>query len=821
MINALNSYEYRLSIDSDISDVYKIRNGRLWAVLTNGILLFADLNIKPKPFIKTFPEVNKCETIFVSPDGEFCFIRTKVEHFHIFSKDLIPTLSPIPPGTLIRCATFFYDGQDPKPYIFMGTNLGQVTFLNLNRMIISLSHLPIFLEPATPIDGVSIVQYQNGYLGLSVITQNKIIPFILLPNFSESNLTKARIPQISATSPDRVFCENNLIGILTDQLAFEFIIKNNTSKPRLDQQLTHQIFYTIPEEPAGFYMFGQFMLLFTKSGKIKIFMNGFETEIETFTINNINRFDYDIDTGELYGISNRKVSKVCPNFIEQARSLIAKKFISSKKYKEAASIVVQMKQLSLYEMLKFIGLGNEIRYYLFKFLYEKIQANKEKTKQKVVIAYTTFIYYVRVESSKEKPDVESFVNFSKSLLEEELITIRDIVNTLTEYGWYDPIIYLADPKSSFNFFMQAGQIEKAVQCLTEIKNEDDFYQCLLRIFNSHINDALSAISQLASYDCYKIIPIFMKKESKQFVLSLLDKNQLTTIWLNRIFCLFLAKSDDINKDLVKKFFILHRYSEEYEIQFLTRSMLASRQYLMLADGLMEIQDYLGATMAASKGNSFLAFKLIANIRNPKTQKRCAQRILRSMNSNDTAIVASYLLENYEKSGVEPGLLLEYIPSETIGEKMSNFVQNFGENYTKDSEELHKKIDEALVGCETAEKLVRECEEKAAKLPSMTSCSQCKKSIFTEAGIVYPCSHILHYKCAMELASQIKNEKIDFTADCPMCGFLSIRLIDQPFNKNKEADPWSVDPTKLAALIPLQRKKTVNININLLSSKNEK
>ena len=123
---------------------------------------------------------------------------------------------------------------------------------------------------------------------------------------------------------------------------------------------------------------------------------------------------------------------------------------------------------------------------------------------------------------------------------------------------------------------------------------------------------------------------------------------------------------------------------------------------------------------------------------------------------------------------------------------------------------YKKINEALIGCDKADKFLNDYEDKAVKLTSMTSCSQCKKPIFTEAGIVYPCSHILHYRCAMDVARQIKNDKIDFTADCPICGFLSIRLIDQPFGVDKASDPWSVEPEKLQNLVTIQKRRTGNI-----------
>ena len=121
-MNMISTYDYDLEIDSSISNIYKIRNSRLWAILEDKTLLYSDLSYNPKPFVKIFSNLTDCEAIFVSPDGEFCLVRTKTDHFHILIQNLIPQQSPIMPGTKVISATFSNIGKisvlpEYRPYI--------------------------------------------------------------------------------------------------------------------------------------------------------------------------------------------------------------------------------------------------------------------------------------------------------------------------------------------------------------------------------------------------------------------------------------------------------------------------------------------------------------------------------------------------------------------------------------------------------------------------------------------------------------------------------------------------------------------------------
>ncbi|OHT05206.1 hypothetical protein TRFO_27143 [Tritrichomonas foetus] len=808
MINSISTCDYELQIDQDISDIYKIRNGRLWAILKNRKLLFSDLNTKPKPLIKIFDKLNKCEDLFVSPDGEFCLIRTNVEHYHILVKDLEPQISPIMPGTKVLCAAFNNLGKYPKPIIFMGTDGGNITYFNLNNDITSTSLLPIILNPATPIDGISIVLFPNGDLRLSIITANKIIPKKLSPDdFLEIEISNPIIPQIPKVRPNQICCENNLVGILTNMMAFEFIVKPDNVNPR-------QLFYVTPENACGFVVFEEFMLLFCKNGDINVYLNNSENAIETFNIKGATKFEYDSDQGELYAVSPRKISKARPNFYSHILSFIARKFISSRNEEEAISMILKMKFTSFHEMLQYVGHDFSLRLCLFKRILEKMRTvDKSITPQKAAIAHSTLLYYIQLEVEKETPNVKGFSEFALSLIKDGLIDSKVVTNALVYYGWDEPIPYITDPLHIFNIFMQQGETEIAVEQLPRILNDNDFFKAALRVFNHQEEKTIAALSKRSNLLCNKVIPILMKNCSSNFVLSLLQSDKLSNVWINRIFCLFLAEKP--TEDLVNKFFIEYRYSSNYEIQFLIRSMLASHQYLRLSTGLMKIMDYDNATLVASKGDPSFAFDLIAQISDPEERKFCATRILRSLTlSNESGKIARKLLEKFDKCGIEASLLMQFLPKDTPSSDLSNVIKDFTTKNVELSKEQQSKIDESLSGCDKAEKLIKGIEEKAATLASTTLCEKCRKSLFTEPGIVYPCSHILHQKCAQDLVNYIQLEPdekpIDYSIDCPICGFLSVRLIDQPFKTpgvSIERDPWSIDQGRLMSIAIQRRRST--------------
>lgn len=791
----------------NLSNIYSIRNGKLWAVDKKGFLFFADLNIKPNPSYKPFPEINQCEAIFASNDGEFCLIRTKQQHYHIFYSNLIPYITPIPPGIIITCATFINVANRPKPLVFMGTNLGQVTFFDLNREYLMLSHLPLMVEP--PINGLSVVLYQNGYYGLSIVSEKTIHPFILLPDLNLSDSTKPRKPQLPSIRQSDVSCQGNSIALYTNKIVFVFTIKTETLNPRLDQQLMYETFYQVTNEPTTLYTYEDFLFVFTKSGEVQVFFINIQDALITFEVDKYKQFEFDLDSGDLYAISANSVLKITPNFIQDLRSSLSTKFISMKKYEEAAQIITKMPFSSLHEMLSYCGSNLEIRFHLFKYLLAEMRkVNNSITKQQIALAYASFIYYVRVESSKENPDLSNFVNYVSKLRKSELLDERSMLNVLNEYGWDKPIPLLTDSIEKFNFFFERGQYNDCIEYMEDITDENAFYKCALRLFRKKYDRVLSMIQNQNDKirNSNKIIPILMNGNSKKYVFSLLDSNNLSSVWLTLIFCTYLAKHPD--QELVNNFFIEYRYLSHFENEFLIRSMMANRNNLTLANGLMKIQEYYSATVIAAMLSPEYSFDLIAKIKDKEIRKRCATRILRSLNEKDSGIVARYLLRHFEDCGVDYDMVLKYLPDETIGAELGNFVDSFSKNNTLASKEQQENINEALVGASKAAQLISDSKEKSTRLHSTSICSQCKKPFFTESGIVYPCSHLLHVKCANDIIRKF-DPKINPESDCPICGFISVSLIDQPFldkPKGTQADPWSVDPNVLLSHT-LQRKKS--------------
>ena len=808
-MNMISTYDYDLEIDSSISNIYKIRNSRLWAILEDKTLLYSDLSYNPKPFVKIFSNLTDCEAIFVSPDGEFCLVRTKTDHFHILIQNLIPQQSPIMPGTKVISATFSNIGKYPKPILFMGTDTGTITYFNLNQPITSTNLLPIMISPPTPIDGISIVLFPENLLRFSIITANKIIPKTLsADDFLEIEMSNIIIPQIPRVDPTKIFCESNLIGILSDKdgIAFEFIVNHNSVNPR-------QLYYMVSKQACGFCMFEEFMLLFTKNGEINVYLNNSENELETLTIKDTYKFDYDADTGELYAVFEKKISKARPNFYINFLSIIARKFIALKKFEEAASLIIKMKFLSFYEMLQFAGNNIILRFFLFKNILEKMKQDKTFSSQKFAIAHSTVLYYAQIESMKLNPNVNEFCKFIISLVNDGLIDIKLVYNILEEYGWTDPIPFIADPYLSFNLFFKTGQSKQAVEYLPKIEDQKNFAKAASRVFPLEREKVIQVIINRKENDDSQFIPILMSEEAHKIGASLIQNTSLQLDWMKRIYCLLL--SENPNKNLIENFLKSHVLTDKYSNYFLIRSMIASKQYLILAYGLNTIYEYSTATLIASREDPSFAFDLVAKISDSEIRKRCATRILRTLKmNNESGKIAQKLLSKIENCGIDATLLMQFLPKDTPNINLQPVIEEINSINQKCAKEQQENMKEALSGYKKAEKLSKHTEEKAITLPSTTLCEKCRKPLFTEPLIVYPCSHVLHQKCAEDLINYIhlerEEEAIDYKLDCPICGFLSIRLINQPFRKNNENsnyDSWTINREKLLSTSIKRRKSS--------------
>jgi hypothetical protein len=92
--------------------------------------------------------------------------------------------------------------------------------------------------------------------------------------------------------------------------------------------------------------------------------------------------------------------------------------------------------------------------------------------------------------------------------------------------------------------------------------------------------------------------------------------------------------------------------------------------------------------------------------------------------------------------------------------------------------------------ERVEKLRNTNEKKTFTLVSVEICELCKNPLFSKEGIVYPCGHVIHVECVRKLLAALnRSDKTDAKNECPVCGFVSVEMIDLPFERRTYVDHW--------------------------------
>ncbi|OHT03991.1 hypothetical protein TRFO_28581 [Tritrichomonas foetus] len=817
--SVISTIDYPLNLSSDIKTV-KIRSGRIWGILKNLKLLFVDLNAKPRPLVKIFDTLDNCLFIYVSSDGEYCLVLRHNALNHVCASDLQPVSTPQLPGTTIRTSTFFNNGKYLKPFLFMITDTYQVCYVNFNgNACYKVNLVAVDIPRDKTVNGVSIVLYKDGFYGLSIIYQDTIMPFILDQEFVEIKGNCDFKMQIGHTRHGSIFVENNYIGCITEspgqgQLLLEYILDINNSHPRLEHMLAQQIWYTLPPgKTLGFCVFDEFLFHFRNDGKVNIFMNGFQSEVDGFKVAGVKVCDYDTDNGELYAVYPQKVTRIRFDSnmrfrgTDAIRVWLYHRFMARNDEKSAAQCLVNISELTLNEKLDAARISTNMRFHVYRNVYEKMKEKKnpELNKAKMAIAIALYEIYTQIESCKPNPDIKAYCELTQELLKENLINMTTVRKTLDDYGWDSPLARLNNPSVVFDKLMERNEPIKAISILPKLSSDnDEFVNAALRVLSFDKAQVCNIVSKQVELNSCKYVPILTCENSREFVLELLNTGRLTNKWIAKLYAIALSKAPDVKQ--VEQFFIQFNRSNNGEIPCMIRTLNAEKQYSMLVSGLVAIQKYVAAATVAAKGDPISSFNLIPDDIDNEIKKRCAFTVLRSINRQKAGELANYLLKKYAGSGYDTSLLLEYLPSNTPISNLSSPLAEFTYNKKESSNEQKKNIGDALIAIGKASKLISMKENRAVVLTSTELCERCRKPFFNDEGVIYPCSHMLHVHCANQLIKDIKldvdNNKIDYCQDCPICGYLSVRLMNEPFRGGVEngKDPFTTDPTKLSAML---------------------
>lgn len=265
-----------------------------------------------------------------------------------------------------------------------------------------------------------------------------------------------------------------------------------------------------------------------------------------------------------------------------------------------------------------------------------------------------------------------------------------------------------------------------------------------------------------------------------------------------MFCLRAADLASCSS-LVKEF-IADPANNSMAVEFMCRSLTSQQRYSDLAEGLKQRGEYVRAAGVAALGDPDSAFNYLpGNDVDIVVRRRCASRILNSL-SRETAekIVADRLLDS--EYGIDIATLIEYLPDKIEVKELSQTVACYNADQKEICRTQEKMQNDALEGINVINKLSKERIDDMMNVKPYQPCSVCCKSLFTEQGIVYPCQHSVHDKCARELTKGMKISEDDLTKSCPICGILSVRMIDEPFGDlGDEVDPWSISKEDLEKL----------------------
>jgi hypothetical protein len=265
-------------------------------------------------------------------------------------------------------------------------------------------------------------------------------------------------------------------------------------------------------------------------------------------------------------------------------------------------------------------------------------------------------------------------------------------------------------------------------------------------------------------------------------------------------------SKDPTEELIAPFFTNFRYSLALDVPTMIRFLVAEKKFMMVAIGLRANQDIVAAVVAAAKEDPVSAFDVIPMDEDPEVKKRCAIRVLRSLTRASAEAVAKKLVENYGGAGVDVPALFQHLPDGLSIAQLGVILAEFTKTKTETAAEQRKSFDGSKDGIFRAQKLEQEKPPFISTLGSTELCEKCKTPLLQERGLVYPCGHVIHSRCAdkiAELAPTVAGDKpIRMAADCPFCGFLSVRMLGAPFTNPRgegDANPWTTDKDQLMRL----------------------
>ncbi|OHT14808.1 hypothetical protein TRFO_42872 [Tritrichomonas foetus] len=812
------SRSFQLNLKKPLVD-FKIRNGRLWGRNSANHLVCINLNVRPSPPIKEFTEIGDCNFYSSSPDGEHCFIKTvDNKNYIINGSTLVGRQALLFPGNNATAVSWLYFKNLPKPYVFIATDKKQLCYFNLNQQLFACSAVVLNPELKGPVEVFSLVQFADNRIGASFIVGDNIYPYVFInETFMQIENDNQRSTTIYGFNKNAnpYFVENEYLAISTPMIFYNIVLDPKQVNVTGVQMHKNAAYYQVDPKANKVAITNNVIFQF-KGNQVSFFVicpNPVETAVDSITIPNADIFELDTYSAVLYSLSEKTVtsyqfsSKIVASGFDNFRYWLYFRLIEQRKESIAAAILSQS-SASFDQIISLSrNQSNNLRLEVFKKFLENVKHIHKM--QRTAIALCALDIYVRIESSatgltpEEKEErIEEFIKWANHLIEQKVLTSSIIEKALIEYDWTEAHLQYLQPPAAFDMKMQLGEYSEAREQLKKIRDPEMFCDAALRLSKFLPDEVYSEIIDRNDALSGKMIPLMMSDQYLPHLKQLFAAGRLISPWLRRIFALYMAREP--HPQYITQYFGLY----PSDTQVLIRSLFSAKHYMELANGIRSIQyfeDLLPSAVGiAAYGSPELAFDLIPENVSLTLKRRCALRILRSMKREDAEAVAKKLLSAF--SGIDIATLIEFLPESATVAEVSKAIYRYSAKNQMVALEEKKKSDEALKGIADSNELVSSKPPNIVRLYKYHGCSRCGRPLLNEQGIVYPCSHALHRHCAEEACVGLNTkpgEYIDVTLDCPICGFLCMRMMSEPFEPERGKpgfiDPWAVDEFTLSQI----------------------
>lgn len=722
-------------------------------------------------------------------------MATTSGYFYVPTSTFTPIKTEVFPGSKITTASFFQPGRFGVSYLFLGTDRGELMYLVTNDMN-TVNSLPFQLQWDAPITGVTFATYPNGMIGICVVTDQQVYPYLVNSRFEldeEWRNQHQRITQLVDVRTGGVRCERNMLAAWCGKnIIFEFLLDAKNASPETDSLITRQQFYTIPEDTTGYCVMDEFMLSYNGNGHACMYCTAANEVVTDFVVSGARMFVFDPSSGAVYAVMQKTIAKLIfdrsgvGDDLSALRLWIYNQCLAKSKDDVAVHMLLRLK-LDLDQLRKMIGRKPRMKLRLYKEMMLKIMNKGVKTPQARALAIAAVDLYAMVEAANpRKHDVHGFVTFVRQLMKADLIAGKTVYHILRGYSWYDPLPELCDPKDVFNELMALGRYKEALALLPKM-SDDDFGPAALRILKYDAEQVCKALAARNSIDNLEYVPILMSDCGQTLVRSIFPTQEMKSDAMARIVATVIAQNP--TKEIIEEFLM----KRPDDLDFLVRSLVDSGKYLMAGYAFAAMGQWMKAVLVAAKENPSAAFDLIPSDISSDDREQYTIRVLKSLSQEKASEVAMTLIKDGKGNSVDMAELIKCLPRDTTMSVLYNALCEFVDVNRKRLEEQQIQRDEALKGIEEARLLRETAVKEPVSVSSMETCVKCKMPVLSKEAVVYPCGHLLHASCVREIANEMKLVGTDIITDCPICGFLSVRMIDIPFRVSASEDRrWPAD-----------------------------